>query len=61
MIGLKEITGTCDGFRYPEHIYFLNQAGKLTGYIKEGTTDLIEFKKPIAFYKSYRKFEKVKV
>lgn len=59
MEGLKEITGIADGFRYPEHIYFLNKAGKLVSYIKEGTTELYTFKKPMAFYTARRKFEKV--
>lgn len=61
MEGLKEITGVADGFRYPEHVYILNDAGKLVGFIKEGTTELKEFSKPMAFYKSRRKFKKVTV
>lgn len=57
---IKEITGTIDDFRYPEHIYFLDDNGKLIAMIKEGTTEKIEFFKPMSFYKSRRKFKKVK-
>lgn len=59
--GLKEVTGTCDGFRYPENIYILNDAGKLEGYIREGETVIQWYSKPLAFYKTRRKFKKVKV
>ena len=61
MIGLKEVTGTADGFRYPENVYILNEAGKLQGYIPEGENVIQWYKKPLAFYKSRRKFQKVKV
>lgn len=57
---LKEITGVADGFRYPEHIYILNEAGKLVGYIKENTDDIKIFNKPLSFSKSRRKFTEVK-
>lgn len=45
---------------YPNHIYFLNDAGKLVAYIKEGTKDIIRLKSPIMFDKRYRNFIKVK-
>ena len=41
------------------HTYFLNEAGKCWGYTKSGTAVIERFKKPLAFSKSYRKFDKV--
>ena len=57
----KEITGTLDGFRYPEHIYALNQAGKLVAFKQENGTEFKEFSKPLAFDKRGRKFKEVKL
>jgi len=44
----------------PNHTYFLNKAGKMVGYVIQGTEKLIEFNVPKAFSKSYRKFIKIK-
>jgi len=55
MEGLVEITGE----EFPPHTYFLNPEGKLFAYIRVNDGKLIEFKKPLAFYKSRRKFKKV--
>ena len=52
--GLRELT---PGF--PQHTYFLNEAGKCVAYIKKGTTEILYNKKPMSFSKSYRKFDKV--
>ena len=52
MEGLLEITGG----EFPPHTYFLNPEGKLFAYIRVHDDTLIEFKKPLAFYKSRRKF-----
>ena len=55
MEGLVEITGE----EFPPHTYFLNPEGKLFAYIRVNDGKLIEFKKPLSFYKSRRKFKKV--
>ena len=57
---LLEVTGTADGFTYPEHTYYLNQAGKLAAFKSAFTGEFKEFTKPLAFYKTRRKFKKVK-
>ena len=58
---LKEITEWDDfGYKVPSHTYIVNKATQLVGYIKEGTTEEIIFKKPMKqFSKSRRKFKKV--
>ena len=53
-----EITGKVDDFTYPEHTYYLNKDGKLIGYKSIFTGKVEEFSKPMAFYKSRRKFKK---
>lgn len=55
---LKETTEYNCGYRVPLHTYLL-KAGKMVGYIKEGTTEVIEFTKPLFFSKKNRKFVKV--
>jgi hypothetical protein len=46
-------------YRVPNHTYIVSGV-KCVGYIKEGTTEEIMFKKPVFFDKRYRKFEEVK-
>jgi hypothetical protein len=57
---LKEISDWSCDYKIPNHTYFLNRAGKLVAYIKEGTDDIIHLKTPIFFDKRYRKFIKIK-
>lgn len=55
---LKEITVWATPVQ--NHTYILSSAGHLIGYIKQGTTEEIIFKKPMKnFSKSRRKFVKV--
>jgi hypothetical protein len=60
---LKEITGTVDGFRYPENMYYVNKkSGKLVAYYPEGKPDaFVIYEKPKKFDKRYRKFETIAV
>jgi hypothetical protein len=45
----------------PNHTYILNPAGHCVAYVKQGTSEVIEFKNPLKqFSKSRRKFKKVK-
>lgn len=44
----------------PNHIYFYENS-KISAYIKEGTNEIIRFKKPIPFSKTRRKFKQLKV
>lgn len=57
---MKEVTNTwvCD-YRVPNHTYIMN-GSRLAGYIKEGTTKEIMFKKPMPFDTRGRKFVEVK-
>ena len=50
---LKEISDWSCDYKIPNHTYFLNRAGKLVAYIKEGTDDIIHLKK---FYYLYNHF-----
>lgn len=53
---LKEITD----WAVPNHIYFVNDSkDKLFAYIKASGTTVEEFKKPIKFSTSHRKFKEV--
>ena len=52
--GLRELT---PGF--PQHTYFLNEAGKLIAYRKANGGVLTTFSKPLSFSRSRRKFEKI--
>jgi len=61
MIYLKETTVWDTDYHVPNHTYMFDK-GKCVGYIKEGTTDKIMFKKPsVQFSKRYRTFKEVKV
>lgn len=54
----REITQWADAI--PNHTYLLTtDKSKMHGYIKSGTTELINFKKPIRFDVRGRKFELV--
>lgn len=54
----KEVTDWGDDT--PNHTYVLNDKGWLVAYIKQGSTDLINFSKPMkTFSKSRRKFIKI--
>ena len=53
---LKEITD----WEYPGHTYFVTDAkDKMFAYIKESDTIVEEFKKPISFSTSHRKFKEL--
>lgn len=59
---LKEITSdwVCD-FKVPNHTYLISKEkdktfGKCVGYIKEGTTNIVWFKKAMKFDSRLRKF-----
>jgi hypothetical protein len=56
---LKEVTSDwkCE-YRVPSHTYIIER-GRLLGYIKEGTTEKLMFKKPMQFDQRRRKFEEV--
>lgn len=57
---LKEVTKDWDcEYRVPNHTYMVS-GFKAVGYIKEGTTEEIMFKKPIMFDQRRRKFEEIK-
>ena len=58
---LKETTKDwkCD-YRVPCHTYVLDGI-KAVAYIKEGTSEVIEFPKPMYFKKTGRTFKKVKI
>jgi len=48
-------------WEWPNHTYILNPAGHCVAYVKQGTSEVIEFKNPLKqFSKSRRKFKKVK-
>ena len=56
---LQEITDWGD-VNVSNHTYIVNKASQLVGYIKQGTTEEIIFKKPMKqFSKSRRKFKKL--
>ena len=62
MIGLKETTkwDKVDHFNVPNHTYFLNKEGNLIAYIKAGSGEYVEFKKPLKqFSKSRLTFKEV--
>ena len=56
---LIEITGVADGFRYPEHTYYLQEGGKCIGYKKESESHITVFTKPLKFDRARRKFRDV--
>ena len=60
---LKEVTGTVDGFRYPENHYYVDKkTGKLVAFYPEGRPeDFKIFTKPLKFEKRRRKFETIAV
>lgn len=60
MSDIKEILQEVTDWEFPGHIYLLNEAGKLKGYIKKDHDDIIWFKKPLSFDKRFRKFKKLK-
>jgi hypothetical protein len=60
MSDIKEIIREVTDWDYPGHIYLLNEAGKLKGYIKKDQDDITWFKKPLSFSKRLRKFKKLK-
>ena len=53
---LKEVTGTVDGFRYPENHYYVNKkTGKLVAYYPEGNPDaFVIYEIPLTFSKTRR-------
>lgn len=57
---LKETTvwDKCD-YNVPNHTYLVSGI-KAVGYIKEGTTEKIMFKKPVFFDRRYRTFVELK-
>jgi len=60
MSDIKEIIREVTDWDYPGHIYLLNEADKLKGYIKKDQDDITWFKKPLSFSKRLRKFKKLK-
>ena len=45
---------------HPNHVYFLNDArNKMVAYVRWGTAQIQEFKKPISFYTTGRRFREV--
>ena len=60
MITLKETTKWEDNI--PNHTYILNDKGELAAYIKAGSGEYHEFKKPLkTFSKSRRTFKEVEI
>ena len=63
---LKEITADWKvDFKMPNHTYLISKEndktnGKMVGYIKEGTTEVIWLKNAMTFSKSHRKFKELK-
>ena len=57
---LQEITDWGEE-QISNNIYFVKNKMKLHAYIKEGTTEMIKFPKPISFSKSRRKFKKLNI
>ena len=56
---LKETTKKWNAnFRVPMHTYILVN-GKMIGYVKEDTTQIIPFSKPLFFDKGRRSFTKL--
>lgn len=51
---LQEITKWED--TTPNHIYHINDAGKLVAYQREGTTEIKTFSTPMSFDRGRRKF-----
>ena len=61
MKAFLEITEWSTDYRQPNHIYFLSDSkDKLYAYIKAGTNEVFEFKKPYKFSVSRRRFKEVK-
>lgn len=56
---LLETTGEVDGFRYPQHVYFLYKT-KLVGFIREGEETIKVFSKPLKFDRRRRMFKELK-
>lgn len=54
---LKEITEW--EIPTPNHVYAVNDAGKLVAYMREGTNEWLLFEKPRMFDRRYRKFIKL--
>ena len=45
---------------WPNHVYLLDDSkSKLFAYVKQGTTEVIEFRKPMQFHVRGRKFREV--
>ena len=60
MVALKETTKWKDNI--PNHTYILNEDGHLSAYIKAGSGEYHEFKKPFkTFSKSRRTFKEVEI
>lgn len=43
---------------FQPHTYYLNEAGKCVAYSKANEDEVVIFKKPLSFSKSWRKFDK---
>ncbi len=56
---MKVVQETTD-WTHPNHVYFLNDdRNKMVAYLRSGTVHVQEFKKPISFYTTGRKFQEV--
>lgn len=56
----KEVLVEVTGGDFKTHTYYLNDAGKLAAFSKEGSDEVKFFTKPMFFEKRGRKFKKVK-
>ena len=55
---LREVTGTVDGFRYPENLYYVNESDKLVWFqVEDYSRGLDKFSKPKRFDMARRKFD----
>ena len=60
MKAFQELTEWSTGSSTPNHIYFLSDGkDKMFAYIKSGTNEVFEFKKPYSFSSRGRKFKEV--
>ena len=57
---LREVTGVVDGFRYPHHLYYVNEKDRLVWFqVEDYSRGLDKYAKPKAFDMRRRKFEQI--
>jgi hypothetical protein len=55
---LREVTGTVDGFRYPQNLYYVNEKDQLVWFqVEDYSRGLDKFSKPKRFDMARRKFD----